>query len=43
MQAMRREGCEKYREIVALKEQVQALREENAALQKADKAWGALR
>jgi aminopeptidase N len=42
VQAMRREGCDKDREIAALKEQVQALREENAALQKADKAWGAL-
>lgn len=42
VQAMRREGCEKDREIAALKEQVQVLREENAALQKADKARGAL-
>ena len=37
VQAMRREGCEKDREIAALKEQVQVLREE-----KADKARGAL-
>ena len=28
LQAMRREGCEKDREIAALKEQVQVLREE---------------
>ncbi len=43
VQAMRREGCDKDREIAALKEQVQALREENAALQRNDKSWGALR
>lgn len=42
VQAMRREGCEKDREIAALKEQVQVLREEKAALQKADKERGAL-
>ena len=39
VQAMRREGCDKDREIAALKEQVQGLREENDA----DKARGALR
>ena len=33
VQAMRREGCEKDREIAALKEQVQVLRKEKAALQ----------
>lgn len=43
VQAMHREGCDKDREIAALKEQVQALREENAARQNTEKARGMLR
>lgn len=42
MQAMHREKGRKDREIAALREQVQALQAENAALQKNSKAHGAL-